>query len=173
MWELDHKESWALKNWCFWTVVLEKTLESPRTARSNQPILTEISPEYSLEGLMMGKIEGRRRKGQQRWDGWMASLTQWTWVWASSGSWWWTRRPGVLQSVGSWRVGHDWVNELNWMWGITVTDFWALKQPCITGKFLLTEVLTFFIHYWIYTGTVLLGIFCISAHEKYWPGVFL
>ena len=48
------------------------------------------------------------------WDGWMASLTQWTGVWASSGSWWWTGRPRVLQSTGSQRVGHDWVTELNW-----------------------------------------------------------
>ena len=48
------------------------------------------------------------------WDGWMASPTQWTWVWASSRSWWWTRRPGVLQSVGSQRVRHDWATELNW-----------------------------------------------------------
>ena len=54
MWELDYKESWVLKNWCFWTVVLEKTLESPWTARrSNQSILKEISPEYSLEGLIL------------------------------------------------------------------------------------------------------------------------
>ena len=92
MWELDYKESWALKNWCFWTVVLEKTLERPLAARrSNQSILKEISPEYSLEGLMLklklqyfghlmhrtdslektlmlGKIEGRRRGGQRmRW----------------------------------------------------------------------------------------------------------
>ena len=48
------------------------------------------------------------------WDGWMASLTQWTWAWASSGSWWWTGRHGVLQSMGSQRVGHDWATELNW-----------------------------------------------------------
>ena len=90
MWELDYKESWALKKWFFWTVVLEKTLESPLTARRfNQPILKEISPEYSLEGLMLklklqyfghlmwrtdslektlmlGKLEGRRRRGWQR-----------------------------------------------------------------------------------------------------------
>ena len=90
MWELDHKEGWVPKNWCFWTVVLEKTLESPWTARrSNQSILKEINPEYSLEGLMpklkfqyfghlmqrvnslektlmLGKIEGTRRRGQQR-----------------------------------------------------------------------------------------------------------
>ena len=94
MWELDYTESWAQKNWCFWTVMLEKTLESPR--RSNQSILKEISPEYSLEGLMLklkfqyfghlmwradslektlmlGKIEGRRR-GQQRMR-WLDGIT--------------------------------------------------------------------------------------------------
>ena len=48
------------------------------------------------------------------WDGWLASLTLWTWVWASSSSWWWTGKPGVLQSMGSQRVGHDWVTELKW-----------------------------------------------------------
>ena len=48
------------------------------------------------------------------WNGWMASLTQWTWVWVNSGSWWWTGRPGVLQSMGLQRVGHDWATELNW-----------------------------------------------------------
>ena len=99
MWGLDHKESWALKNWCFWTVVLEKTLErvSWTARRSNQSILKEISPEYSLEGLMLklklqyfghlmqrsdsfektmmlGKIEGRRRRGQQRIK-WLDGIT--------------------------------------------------------------------------------------------------
>ena len=95
MWELDYKESWAPKNWSFWTVVLEKTLESP--VRSNQLILKEIGPEYSLEGLMLklnphyfghlmwrtdssektlmlGKIEGRRRRGQQRMS-WLDGIT--------------------------------------------------------------------------------------------------
>ena len=48
------------------------------------------------------------------WDGWMASATQWTWIWVSSGSWWWTGKPGVLQSMGSQRVRHDWATELNW-----------------------------------------------------------
>ena len=138
IWELDYKESWVPKNWCFWTVVLKKTLWVPWTARrSNQSILKEISPEYSLEGLilklklqyfghlmwrtdslektlMLEKIEVGRR-GWQRWDGWMASLTQWTWVWVNSGSWWWTGSPGVLQSTGSQRVRHDWGTELNWM----------------------------------------------------------
>ena len=117
-------------NWCFWTVVLEKTLESPLESQS---ILKEISPEYSLEGLMLklklqyfghlmwrtdsfektlllGKIEDRRRD-DRGWDGW---ITQWTWVWVNSRSWWWTGRPGVLQSMGLQRVGHDWAAELNW-----------------------------------------------------------
>ena len=140
MWELDHKESWAPKNWYFWTVVLEKTLRVPWTARkSSQSIAKEISPQYSLEGLMLklklqsfghliwrtdslekplmlGKIEGRRRRGWQRmrWlDG--ISETRWTRVWVNSGSWWWTGRPGVLQFMGLLRVGHDWATELNWI----------------------------------------------------------
>ena len=65
--------------------------------------------------LILGKIEGRRR-GQQRMRGWMASLTWWTWAWVSSRNWWWTGKPGVLQSMGSQRVGHDWATELNWTW---------------------------------------------------------
>ena len=139
VWELNYKESWVPKNWCFWTVVLEKTLESPLNCKESQPtILKEISPGYSLEGLMLkltlqyfghltwradsfektlilGKIDGRRRRGRRGWDGWMASPTWWTWVWVDSGSWWWTGRPGVLQFMGSQRVGHDWATELNWV----------------------------------------------------------
>ena len=60
------------------------------------------------------------------WDGWIASLTRWTWVWASSGSWWWTGKPGVLQSMRSQRVGHNWVTELNW------TDSWLTMFCLIT-----------------------------------------
>ena len=105
--------------------------------RSNQSILKEISPEYSLEGLMLklklqylghlmwrtdsfektlmlGKIEGKRRRNDRGWDSWMVSPTQWTWVWASVGSWWWTGKAGLLQSTGLQRVGHDGVTELNW-----------------------------------------------------------
>ena len=124
----------AFELWCW-----RRLLRVPWTARrSNQSILKEISPEYSLEGLMLklklqyfghlmqrtnslektlmlGKIEGRRRRGQQRMDGWMTSPTQWTWVWVNSGSWWWTGRPGVLQSMRLQRVGHDWATELNWI----------------------------------------------------------
>ena len=102
--------------------------------RSNQSILKEISPECSLERLMLKlklkyfshlmrradslektlmlrKIEGRRRRVDRGWDGWMASLTQWTWVWVNSGSWWWT---GVLQCMGLQRVGQECTTELNW-----------------------------------------------------------
>ena len=138
MWEWDLKEGWTLKKWCFQTVVLEKTLESPLNSKEIKPVnLKRINSEYSLEGLMLklkfqyfghlmqradslektlmlGKIEGRR--DNRGWDGWMASLTWWTWVWASSRSWWWTGKPGVLQSMGSQRVGHDWATELNWCW---------------------------------------------------------
>ena len=138
IWELDHKEGWAPKNWCFWTVVLEKTLESPLDCKEIQTsILKEISPEYSSEELMLKlKLqslatwceelihlkrpwywEGLKAgwEGDNRgWDGWMVSLIRWTWGWASSGSWWWTGKSGMLQSMGSQRVRHEWVTELNW-----------------------------------------------------------
>ena len=79
-------------------------------AEAEVPILW---PADSLEKtLMLGKIEGRKKRGHDRgWDGWMASLTQWTWVWANSRRWWWTGKPGVLQSMGSQRVGHDLATE--------------------------------------------------------------
>ena len=131
----DCEESWAPKNWCFWTVVLEKTLglqgdpTSPFWRRSALgvhwkdwswswnsntlatwcEVLTHWKRLWCWEGLGAG-AEGDKRG----WDGWMASLTRWTWVWVNSGSWWWTGRPGVLQFMGSQRVRHDWANELNW-----------------------------------------------------------
>ena len=138
MWELDHTESWAPKNWCFGIWCWRRLLRVPWTARrSNQSILKEISSEYSLEGLMlkltlryfghlmwrtdsfektlMVEILKAGREGDNRgWDGGTASLSQWTWVWVSSGSWWWTGKPGMLQSTGLQRVRHDWVSELNW-----------------------------------------------------------
>ena len=115
----EHRRTDAFELWCW-----RRCFRVPWTARrSKQSILKEISPEYSLEGLMLklklrnfghlmwrtdsfektlmlGKIEGR--EGDNRgWDGWMASLTQLTWVWGNSGNWWWTVRPGMLQSMGS------------------------------------------------------------------------
>ena len=64
--------------------------------------------------LMLGKIEAGRRRDDRGWECWMASLTRWTWVWVSSGSWCWTRKPGVLQYMGLQRVRYDWATELNW-----------------------------------------------------------
>ena len=63
---------------------------------------------------MLGKIEGRRRRDDRGWDGWMASLTRWTWVWVSSWSFWWTGKPGMLQPMGSQKVGHNWATERNY-----------------------------------------------------------
>ena len=137
MWELDCEEGWVPKNWCFWTVVLEKTLESPLDCKEIQQVhsegdqpflwkewcwswnsstlatsckeLTHWKRLWCWEGL------GARGEGNDRgWDGWMASLTRWTWVLVNSGSWWWTGRPGVLWFMGSQRVGHDWATELTW-----------------------------------------------------------
>ena len=140
MWELDYKEMGALKNWCFWTVVLEKTLERLLDCKESQSVhpkadqswvfigrtdfeaetpntlatwckeLTHLKRPWYWERLKAGG-EGDDRG----WDGWMASLTQWTWVWVNSGSWWYTGRPGVLQFMGSQRVGQDWATELSWI----------------------------------------------------------
>ena len=132
-WSIKKAECWridAFELWCWRR--LFRVLWTAR--RSNQSILKEISPEYSLEGLMLklqyfghlmqrtdsfektlmlGKSEGRRERGRQRMR-WLMASPSWTWVWVNSGSWWWTGRPGVLQSMRSQKVGHDWVTELNW-----------------------------------------------------------
>ena len=79
--------------------------------------------------LILGKIEGGRRRANRGWDGWMASPAWWTWVWISSGSWWWTGRPGVLQSMRSQRVGHNWAPELNWR-PVLVNILWAFEGMC-------------------------------------------
>ena len=133
-WTIKKAEHWRIdvfELWCW-----RRLFRVPWTARrSNQSILKEISPKYSLEGLMLKlklhalaiwceelthwkipwcwerlKTEGER--DHREWDGWMASLTWWTWVWINSRSWWWTGKPGELQFMGSQRTGHDWVTEL-------------------------------------------------------------
>ena len=129
MWELDYKESWAPRNSCFSTVVLEKTLESPLDCKEIQPVLnvhwkswcwswnsnTSATWCEELTHLKRPWCWERFKAGgdgdDRGWDGWMASPTQWTWVLVNSRSWWWTGRPGVLLSIGSQRVGHDWVTE--------------------------------------------------------------
>ena len=149
MWELDYKESWVHKNWCFWTVVLEKTLESPLDRKEIQPVHPKGNyPECSLEGLMLklklqyfghlmwradtfektlmlGKIEGRRRRKGQRVKWLDASPTQWTWVWVISWSWWRTGRPGMLWFMGSQRVGPNRAAELK---TITIVSSWRSKD---------------------------------------------
>ena len=151
MWELDYKENWALKNLCFWFVVLEKTLESPLASKDIQPVHPkEISPgcwcwrtDVEAETPVLWppdavsfektwcweRLWAGGEWDDRGWDGWMASLTQWTWVWVDSGSWWWTGRPGMLWFMGSQRVGHNWATELNWTYTITLCNI--LKgNPC-------------------------------------------
>ena len=146
-------ESWTVKKaecgridafelWC-WRRLLRVTWTA---RRSNQSILKEISPgiffwrndsSWNSSTLATSREEltdwkrlwcweglGAGGEGDNRgWDGWMASQTRWTWVWVNSRSWWWTGRPGLLQFMGSQRVGHDWVTELNWI---------KLKNFCTT-----------------------------------------
>jgi len=138
MWELDYKEIWVPKNWYFWTVVLEKTPESPLDCKESK----EVNPKGNQSWIFIGrtdaefetpvlwlpdvtnwyfkrpwcwkKIVGGRRRGLQRmrWlDGIIDSME---WVWETSGSWWWTGKPGVLQSMWSQIVGHNWTSELDW-----------------------------------------------------------
>ena len=143
-WTVKRAERWRIDAFELW--YWRRLLRVPWTARrSNQSIL-KISPGCSLEGMMlklklqyfghfmwrvdslqktlMGKGLGAGGEGHNRgWDGWMASPTRWTWVWVNSGSWWWTGRPGVLQFMGSQRVGHYWATKLNWK---------VLQLSCIT-----------------------------------------
>ena len=160
--------------WCW-----KRLLRVPWTARrSNQSILKEISPEYSLEGLMLklklqyfGPLMRRTdsfenpwcwerlkaEEGDDRgWDGWMVSPTQWTWVWVNSGSRWWTGRPGMLQSMGSQRVRHDWATEVNWILTFSHSAFFL--------KWVLSHWLYFsFIFAWYINFKVSLSAFKISS----------
>ena len=155
-WTVKKAECWrmdAFELWCW-----RRLLRVPWTERrSYQSILKEISPEYSLEGLMMklklqyfghlmqrvdllektlmlGGIGGSRRRVWQGWDGWVASPSRWAWVCVDSGSWWWIGRPGVLWFMGSQRVGHDWATELNLniLWHcLSLALEWKLTFPVL------------------------------------------
>ena len=140
MWKLDCKESWAPKNWCFWTVVLEKSLESPLDCKEIQP----VHPKGNQSCMFIGRTDAEaetpifwppnaknwligkdpdaekdwRREEKGRTEDEMvgiASLMWWIWIWLGSRSWWWTGKPGMLQSLRSQRVRHDWATKLNWM----------------------------------------------------------
>ena len=142
-----------MERWFQWTVVLEKTLESPLDCKEIQPVhpkrkqpwifigRADVEAELQYFGhlmwrtdsfemtLMMGKIQGRRRRG---WGGWMASLTQWTWVWVNSRNWWWTGRPGVLWSMGS--QSQTWLSD--WTELNEIIDMGYLEWNTIMWKLL-------------------------------------
>ena len=148
MWELDHKESWSLKNRCFWIVVLEKTFESPLDCKE----IKLVNPKGNQYWIFIGRTDaeteapnfghliqrtdslektwcwGRLKAGgegdDRGWDGQMALPTRWTWPWISSRSWWWIGKAGVQQSMEVRRVRHNWVTDLN--------------GPCCMSKFPLT-----------------------------------
>ena len=134
----QYKESWAPKNWCFWTVVLENTLENHLNCKEILPVHPKGNQSWIFNGRADAEAQTpvlwplnveelthlkrlwcweRLKAGGDRddrgWDGWMASLTLWIWIWVNSGSWWGTGRPGMLWSMGSQRIGHDWATELN------------------------------------------------------------
>ena len=139
MWELDCEEGWAPKNWCFWTVVLEKALESPLDCKKIQPVHPKGDQSWVFIGRTDAEAEtpilwpphvkswliGKDPDAGRDWEqeekgmtkdemaGWHHGLED-MWVWVNSGSWWWTGRPGVLHFMGLQRVGHHRVIELNW-----------------------------------------------------------
>ena len=90
--------------------------------------------------LVLGKLEGRRRRARQRWGDWMASPTRWTWAWVSSGSWWWTGRPDLLQSMVSQRVRRDWVTELNWTEALFRASLAPLLRRNLWDLYLMTHL---------------------------------
>ena len=117
MWQLDHKESWAPKNWCSSTVMLEKTLESPLDCKEIQLVNSKGNQSWIFIGRTDAEAE---RAGSLEtawfWERLEASLTQWVWVWAGFGRWWSTGKPGVLQSLGvtkSWTWLSDWTTTIN------------------------------------------------------------
>jgi len=150
-WKLGHKESWAPKNGCFWTVVLEKTLQSPLDCKEIQP----VNPKGNQSWIFIGRTDAetpllwppdtknwliwrlwcwerlKAGEGDDRgWDGWMASPTQWTWVWANSRSWLWTGMPGVLQSMGLQSRLSNWTELKNTRMG----SLSLLQRICLTQE---------------------------------------
>ena len=184
--ELDHKETWVPRNSCFWTVVLEKTLESPLDCKEIQPVhpkgdqswvfigrpdvedeiptlatwckeLTHLKRPWCWERLRAGG-EGDDRG----WDDWMASSTWWTWVWVDSGSWWLTGKPGVLRSMGSQRAGHNWATELNWTDTHIIRTI--LRIPSITQR---TKAFPHVLPTWLPSPSLMAAAFsCTWIHQQ-------
>ena len=189
---MDYKESWASKKWCFWTVVLEKTLESPLDCKEIQPVHPKGDQSWvfigrtdaEAETLILwphdaknwliwkdpdaGKDWRQEEKGKTEDEIVGSSPTRRTWVWASSGSSWWTGKPGVLQSVGLQGVGHDWVTELKDKQDSTVEkrnsglSFYVFVKPWLNYliKFLDSFHFTEDEEFWIrYTRYILFKIY--------------
>ena len=135
MWELDYKESWVLKNWCFWTVVLEKALESPLDCKEIQP----VHPKGNQSWIFIGRTDAEAETpilwppDENNWFMWKDPDAAKDWRQEENGttrldgitnfmdmslsklwSWWWTGKPDMLQSMGLQRIGYDWATELNW-----------------------------------------------------------
>ena len=152
MWELDYKESWVLKNWCFWTVALKKTLENPLDCKETQPVhhkgnqswifigRTEAEAETPIllslnaknwlrrKDPDAGKAWRQEEKGttEDEMVGWHHWLNRHEFVWASSERWWRTGKAGILQSMGLQRVRHDWVTEQNTIFGFLFLTYFIL-----------------------------------------------
>ena len=163
-WTIKKAEGWRIDTfelWCW-----RRLLRVPWTARrSNQSILKEISPGCSLKDWCWSwnsnslatwceelthlkrpwcweRLKAGGEGDNTGWDGWMASLTQWTWVWINSGNWRWTGRPGVLQSMGLQRVGHDWATELTEQKQNRLRRGGKNTQKYCTKKVLITWITT-------------------------------
>ena len=150
MWELDHKESWVPKNWCFWTVMLEKTLESPLDCKEIKPVNPKGNQPWIFIGRTDAEVEvpiqatwyeelthwkklwcwerfrARGEGGNRGWDGWMPSPTQWTWVWANSGREWRTGNLLCCSPGRSQKAGHSWVSEHQRMMSLALRVLCAL-----------------------------------------------
>ena len=194
--------SLIMSNGCFWTVVLEKTLESPLDSKGDQTsqswrrtvlnihwkdwcwswnsnTLATWCEELTLwkrpwwsEGLRAGG-EG----GDREWDGWMASPNQWTRVWVSSESWWWTGNLGVLQSMGSQRVRHDWLTELNWIMNGAEHLFMYFLAICMPslGKYLfrsLSMVWLGYLFFWYWPGQAAYIFWRLILWQWFWLLLF-
>ena len=108
------------------------------------------------EMLMLGRLKAGGEEDNKGWDGWMASPTRWTWVWVNSGSWWRTGKPGVLWSMKSQRVGHDWVTELNWFsWSVLAIRLQSMESPRVRYNWATEHTQSFpyfeYIYIYIYT----------------------
>ena len=187
VWELDYKESWVLKNWCFWTVVLEKTLESLLDCKEIQTVHPKGSSSWIFtvkywywswnsntlatwcEELTHWKRpwcwEKLKAGGEGDYSGWdcsMASLTGWTWVWVSSGSWWWTGKPGMLHSMGSQKIWLDWATELNWPERRILRKHFACMLSC-------------FSHVWFFATPWTVAhqapLFHVILRQEYWSAL--